>query len=208
MSLALAAGLGFCSASLLRDLQVMRSPSANPNIQPGPVDIGFAQFMTAHHDQAVTLCQIVLARGNSKVSAIANSILVEQLMEMGRMQGWLSLWGKPLIPTSRHMDWLLAGRTPPDATLLRYVADCNVSPGGMKGLATNVELNRLRELDGDVRDRFFLQLMIRHHAGALPMAEFAAQNADTPVTRGIAGLDMIEQSKELGTLQMLLQTRG
>jgi hypothetical protein len=47
--------------------------------------------------------QIVLARGNSKVSAIARSIEVAQLMDLGRLQGWLSLWGKPLIPTSKRM---------------------------------------------------------------------------------------------------------
>ena len=100
---------------------------------------------------------------------------------------------------------MLSGKTPLDGTLLRYIADCNASPGGMPGLATSDELNRLRELDGDARDQLFLQLMIRHHTGALPMAQFAARNADTPLIRGTAALDQIEQSKEVGTMQMLLQ---
>lgn len=79
---------------------------------------------------------------------------------------------------------------------MSYITDCNASPGGMVGLATTEELNRLRDLEGDARDRLFLELMIRHHQGALPMAQFAAQNADTSLVRGLAMQDIIEQGKE------------
>lgn len=204
LSLVLAAALGFAAAWLLHGPRFSAAPPAASS-RPGPVDIGFAQFMASHHDQAVTLCQIVLAHGHSRVRPIANTMLAAQLLEMGRLQGSLSLWGEPLTPTRRPMEWLLQGAVAPDAALLRYVADCRAAPGGMKGLATSEELNRLRELDGDAGDRLFLQLMIRHHAGALPMAEFAAHNAGTPMIRGVAGLDLIEQGQEVGVMQLLLE---
>jgi uncharacterized protein (DUF305 family) len=103
------------------------------------------------------------------------------------------------------MSWLLAGRTPPDAALLRYIAECDASPGGMAGMASADDLNRLRDARGDARDRLFLQLMIRHHAGALPMAQFAAANAHTRLIRQLAQVDLIEQSKELSEMQLMLQ---
>jgi uncharacterized protein (DUF305 family) len=136
---------------------------------------------------------------------LANAIQATQLFEMGQMRGWLSLWNKPLIPTSKRMEWLLKGRILPDAAVLRYIADCNASPGGMVGLVTTEEFNRLRSLEGGARDQLFLELMIRHHQGAQPMAQFAAQSADTSLVRGMAALDVVEQSKELRAMQLRLQ---
>ncbi|MDR3414600.1 MAG: DUF305 domain-containing protein [Nevskia sp.] len=75
----------------------------------------------------------------------------------------------------------------------------------MPGLATNDELNRLRSLDGDPRDRLFLQLMTRHHQGALPMAHFAAHNAGTTAVRTLATQIEVQQLEELGVMAMLQQ---
>jgi uncharacterized protein (DUF305 family) len=169
------------------------------------VDIGYAQFMSVHHDQAVTMCQIVLARGTSAVGELASEILTAQLLEMGQLRGWLQAWKQPLLPTSRQMTWLLNGKTTPDPELLRYIADCDASPAGMTGLATSDELNQLRERDGQARDRLFLELMIRHHSAALPMARFAARNADTSLIKSAAQLDLVEQSAELNGMQLQLR---
>ena len=169
---------------------------------PGAVDVGFAQFMRGHHDQAVVMTQILLDHGSTKLAGLARSIQAAQLIEIGEMKGWLLLWGKPLLPASTSMDWMLLGRTPPDATLNRYLLDCR-SAGGMPGLATSDELNTLRKLDGDERDHLFLQLMMRHHQGALPMAHFAAINAETPVVRTLAAQIEVQQMEELGAMAMM-----
>ncbi|MDB5978464.1 MAG: hypothetical protein JWR07_5224 [Nevskia sp.] len=169
---------------------------------PGPVDIGFAQFMRGHHDQAVVMTRILLDHGPTRLVGLARSIQSAQLIEIGEMKGWLLLWGKPLLPATAAMNWMLLGRTPPDATLTRYLADCN-SAGGMPGLATSDELNQLRSLDGDQRDRLFLQLMTRHHQGALPMAHFAALNAETLAVRALAAQIEVQQMEELGAMALL-----
>jgi len=169
---------------------------------PGAVDVGFAQFMRGHHDQAVVMTQILLDHGSTKLAGLARSIQAAQLIEIGEMKGWLLLWGKPLLPASASMDWMLLGRTPPDATLNRYLLDCR-SAGGMPGLATSDELNTLRKLDGDERDHLFLQLMMRHHQGALPMAHFAAINAETQVVRTLAAQIEVQQMEELAAMAMM-----
>ena len=173
---------------------------------PGAVDVGFAQFMRSHHDQAVVMTQILLDHGPTRLAGLARSIQTAQLIEIGEMKGWLLLWGKPLLPASVGMNWMLLGKTPPDATLTRYLADCR-SAGGMPGLASSDELNTLRQLDGDERDRLFLQLMMRHHQGALPMAHFAALNAETPAVRTLAAQIEVQQMEELGAMALLTRER-
>ena len=172
---------------------------------PGAVDIGFSQFMRSHHDQAIVMTQILLAHGATRLDGLARSIQSAQLIEIGEMKGWLLLWGKPLLPSKSTMDWMLLGRHPPDAGLTRYLADCRAAPGGMPGIATSEELNRLRALDGDARDRLFLELMTRHHQGALPMAGFAAVNAESAVVRSLAAQMQMQQIEELGVMAMLMR---
>lgn len=167
---------------------------------PGLVDVGFTQSMRSHHDQAVVMTQILLDRGSTRLASLARSIQAAQLVEIGEMKGWLLLWNKPLLPATTAMDWMLLGKTPPDAALSRYLADCRSAPGGMPGLATSEELNRLRGLDGDARDHLFLELMIRHHQGALPMAHFAAFNAETTVVRTLAAQIEVEQLQETAAM--------
>ncbi len=171
------------------------------------VDVGFAQFMGSHHDQAVVMTQILLDHGTSKLGGLARSIQTAQLIEIGEMKGWLLLWGQPLLPATRSMDWMLLGKAPPDAELARYLLDCRSAAGGMPGLASSEELNRLRALDGDERDRLFLQLMIRHHQGALPMAHFAARNAQQPAVRSLAAQMVFQQTEELSAMSLLLRAR-
>lgn len=173
----------------------------------GPIDVGFAQSMNAHHDQAIVMSQIMLSHGSTKLIGLAKSIETAQLLEIGQMKGWLMLWGKPLLPSTRGMDWMQLGKAPPDAALAKYLLDCRASPGGMPGLATSNQLNELRRLDGDERDRLFLQLMIAHHAGALPMAQFAAHNGENVVVRSLAAQMVMQQAEEIQAMTLLLRSK-
>jgi uncharacterized protein (DUF305 family) len=174
-------------------------------VEAGPVEVGFAQFMSLHHDQAVVMAQTLLNGGTTRLGGLADSIASAQLLEIGQMRGWLRLWGKPLLPATREMDWMLLGKSPPDAALSRYLLDCQSAPGGMPGLATVDELNQLRALDGEARDQLFLQLMIRHHQGGMPMAYFASRNTDIPAVRTLAAQITVQQTEELGTMLRLLR---
>ena len=203
LALMLLAGAGLTAAGY--HFAALAHPAA-AIAAPGPVDVGFTQSMRSHHDQAVVMTQILLDHGSTKLAGLARSIQSAQLIEIGEMKGWLLLWGKPLLPATSAMDWMLLGRAPPDASLSRYLADCRAA-GGMPGLATSDELNTLRQLDGDARDRLFLQLMMRHHQGALPMAHFAALNSETPVVRTLAAQIEVQQMEELGAMAMMGRER-
>lgn len=174
-------------------------------LRPGPVDIGFAQFMSVHHDQAVMMTQIILAHGTDPLNAAASSMQRAQLLEIGQMRGWLMLWNKSLLPTTRSMDWMLAGSTALGPELLRYLSECKSAVSGMPGLASTEELNRLRQEQGVSRDQLFLRLMIRHHQGALPMARFAVGNARIPEVRALAAQIIFDQTAEMDRMAKLLR---
>ncbi|MDM4769952.1 DUF305 domain-containing protein [Solimonas sp. SE-A11] len=170
---------------------------------PSAVDVGFAQFMRSHHDQAIVMTEILLADRSSKLAGMASAMQAAQLIEIGQMKGWLLLWDKPLLPASDSMDWMLLGQQPPSEALNRYLIACRNSPGGMPGLATAEELQRLHTLQGDERDRLFLQLMVKHHQGGLPMAQFAVDNARAPAVRLLAAQMVVEQTREMATMALM-----
>ncbi|TJY63229.1 DUF305 domain-containing protein [Sinimarinibacterium sp. CAU 1509] len=202
LGIAVLAGL---TAAFALGQRLGQARTATATAEAGPVEIGFAQFMSLHHDQAVVMAQTLLNSGTTRLGGLASSIASAQLLEIGQMRGWLGLWGKPLLPATREMDWMLLGKVPPDAALSRYLLDCQSAPGGMPGLASSEELNQLRALDGDARDALFLQLMIRHHQGGLPMAHFASLNTDIPAVRTLAAQITVQQIEELNTMLLLLR---
>lgn len=166
--------------------------------RPSAVDVGFAQFMSIHHQQAISMAQIMLSGTDATpLKRMSQNIAYSQLRELGKMEGWLRLWGENPFPSSKKMSWMLLGKEPPSKALLQYLIDCENSPAGMTGLATVAELDELRHLEGRPKDQQFLQLMLAHHMGGLPMAQFAAQNATTNVVREIASLMAMEQAEEV-----------
>lgn len=172
---------------------------------PGPIDIGFAQSMMLHHQQAIGMAMLILdASPPSPLATLARQIATAQLVELGEMRGWLRLWDAPWVAERPGMDWMRLGRTPPDAALLQYLLDCQQTPTGMVGLATPEAVDRLRQLEGRERDAHFLRLMQAHHEGGLPMARFAATEAKVPVVRELAARIVLEQSEELYRIQRTL----
>lgn len=168
------------------------------------VDVGFAQSMIEHHQQAIVMAKLMLDGRPSALRAMAQSIADSQLVELGEMRGWLSLWDRPLVPAQRGMGWMLLAAASPDAQLDAYLLDCGRSPSGMVGLASDEALERLRGLDGLERDRQFLRLMLAHHQGAIPMARFAAAAARHAAVRELATRIAAEQSEEIGRLDLSL----
>lgn len=70
----------------------------------GSIDVGFAQDMSVHHLQAVTMAG--WARDHSADPAIrvlAFDIESTQQAQVGMMAGWLNLWSQPTLPSGQYM---------------------------------------------------------------------------------------------------------
>lgn len=175
---------------------------------PGPVDIGFTQDMSAHHAQAVEMAGIALLRStDTDVRRLAYDIMTTQQAQVGRMQGWLQWWGKPAQSVDGYMGWMTE---PQGGHEHGTSAEHHMSgpAASMPGMASAEELAALRRADPADLDRMFLQLMLRHHRGGLPMIEYAAQHAETTAVSTLAATMAATQTNESQLITTLLTARG
>jgi uncharacterized protein (DUF305 family) len=177
------------------------------------VDAGFARDMSRHHLQAVEMANLALTRSqDAEVQRLAFDISSTQTNQVGRMQGWLSLWGLPLT-SSEVMAWMddpaMGGHDMAGHDMAAMSGTAAADDGAvMPGMATETELSRLRALSGTPFDVLFLQLMIRHHEGGLEMAQYGEQHAAEPAVRGLAGSIVAAQTAETATMEQMLGVRG
>ncbi len=63
-------------------------------------DVMFAQHMIPHHQQAIEMSDMILAKQgiDPRVLELANQIKAAQGPEIEQMQGWLKGWGQPMMP--------------------------------------------------------------------------------------------------------------
>ena len=182
------------------------------------VDVGFLRDMSVHHEQGVLLAHLVqLNGGRSEVASIGYDIEYQQTSQIGQMGGFLQLWGYSLNNLGPVMTWMssagghemagMPGMTGSDPMAVMTTMDAaSVAAGAiMPGMATNAEVDVLKTLRGDASDAYFLQLMIRHHEGGVPMMDYAATYATNPVVKNMA-LKMAQgQVAEIGSMTQLLQ---
>jgi uncharacterized protein (DUF305 family) len=174
------------------------------------VDAGFAWDMSRHHLQGVQMANLATGRSHDPlILSLASDISATQTNQVGRMQGWLSLWGLPNTSSRPPMQWM--GGNP--ATQMSGMQMAGMSMSGsagdlMPGMATQQELDQLASLSGTAFDVQFLRLMIRHHQGGLRMAQYTEQHAEVSAVRTLARSIAETQTAEVQTMAQLLSERG
>jgi uncharacterized protein (DUF305 family) len=167
--------------------------SGLPSMSTSSVDAGFARDMSTHHTQAVTMAGY--ERDNttdSKLRILAFDIETSQQFQVGEMQGWLDAWNLPRNTTT-PMAWM------------GMAMGANAL---MPGMATPDQMNKLESLHGKPLDVLFLQLMIHHHQGGLPMAKYALAHAKSQYVRDLAQAMINAQSAEIITMEQMLRALG
>ncbi|MFI1465332.1 DUF305 domain-containing protein [Nocardia carnea] len=184
---------------------VLLAPDTTGDASPaGPVDIGFAQDMSAHHAQAVEMSGIALnGSTDPDIRRLAFDILTTQQGQIGRMQGWLQMWDAPASATGGHMTWMPQEEHGGDGH-----DHSGAGMAAMPGMATTDELRQLRAARGAQLDTLFLQLMLRHHQGGVPMLEYGAEHAETTEITTLAGQMLPAQEGESRLMTKMLADRG
>lgn len=139
----------------------------------------FAEMMIPHHQQAIVMSEIALARSdNPEVRELANKIISAQSQEITLMESWV--------------DQMNHG-----------------SHGGhsMSGMATEEELAQLDSLSSPEFDELFLKLMIAHHEGALDMVQML-DGTTNPDAKKLAEDIVRVQQEEIDLMKQLLQQLG
>lgn len=144
-------------------------------------DIAFAQGMIPHHKQAIEMADIALKKpsASAEVRKLATAIRKAQDPEIKTMTGWLTSWGAPTSMPS------MSGH------------------GGhqMDGMMTPAEMSGLKKADGKAFDRQWMQLMIKHHQGAVKMAGDVKKTTRDPQVRAMANAIIKGQNAEIRTMR-------
>lgn len=155
-------------------------------------EAGFARDMIVHHAQAVEMAEIVRDRtGSDEMRTLASDVALTQQGQIGQMQGWLAVWG--LLPTRDEpaMSWM-----------------GEPTEGRMPGMAAPAEIQELRDASSEDADALFLELMVPHHQGALPMADAILERTDRPEVEQLARAISAAQTVEIQAMQEMLQNMG
>lgn len=170
--------------ALIGAVLALSFPAGQPG--EGSREVRFVREMTGHHAQAVDMATRIRERSRERtLRSVALDITLSQQEQIGQMRGWLTLWGLP---------WGGVGMTAEHARMM--------------GMATPEELQRLDTLPVNEAEKLFLQLMIRHHQGALSMVEPVLKAKVRPEVRTLARQISGSQAGEIRLMTGMLRARG
>jgi uncharacterized protein (DUF305 family) len=184
----LAVAVGFLGFAVALVVTRDRPPGADS------VDVGFLQDMLTHHEQALGVATVTIARGEDPVvRSFAREVLTEQGYETGVMTQKLNDWGYSRQDRSdQAMAWM----------------DMAVPVADMPGLLSREELDQIDSASGRELDALFLEKMAEHHRGGLHMAQYAAEHASDADVRALAARMVRNQSGEINEYRLAAQQRG
>lgn len=142
-------------------------------------DVSFAQNMVMHHQQAIEMSDMVLAKSevNAKVTELAQKIKDAQQPEIDTMNGWLKTW--------------------------------NASSGmshDMGGMMSESDMGDLKDASGADAGKLFLTQMITHHQGAIDMANEEIKTGKNTDTVALAKKIVTDQTAEIATIKRMLSS--
>ncbi|WP_235910288.1 DUF305 domain-containing protein [Deinococcus kurensis] len=160
-----------------------------PRLTPpaeGSREVRFVREMIQHHTQAIDMAtRIRDTTTNAELRTLALDIMLGQQEQIGQMRGWLTLWGRP---------WGGEGMSAEHARMM--------------GMATQAEVARISAQPEKQAEVTFLQLMTRHHQGALAMVPPALEPGVRPEVQALARQIQAAQSAEITLMTRLLKDRG
>jgi uncharacterized protein (DUF305 family) len=119
-------------------------------------DVAFATMMIPPQIQARVMADMAVKQGtNTNVRALAPKIKTAQGPQIARMSGWLTGWGAPV----------------PGCEAGQGMSGMSGLGGQTGGMMSGQKMTDLGGASGSAFDRMWLQMMIRHHRGAVAMAK-------------------------------------
>ncbi|WP_455353264.1 DUF305 domain-containing protein [Streptomyces sp. SYSU K217416] len=147
-------------------------------------DVAFATGMIPHHRQAVEMAGLAETRAlSAEVRKLAGEIKKAQAPEIKTLSGWLTSWGEE-VPAEDEGGGHAGHST--------------------SGMMTPQEMDTLEKSSGNAFDTAFLELMVKHHQGAVEMAKTEQADGAYRPAKDMAGDIVTSQSAEIARMNRLL----
>ncbi|MEV0674036.1 DUF305 domain-containing protein [Mycobacterium sp. NPDC050441] len=192
---------------------VATTPQASGNADNSAhndADVMFAQHMIPHHQQAVEMSDVLLAKPgiDARVTDLATQIKGAQAPEIAQMQGWLKQWGNPPMPPmpqQGHGDMGHGNMGPGDMPARQ--GDMPAMQGdmpAMQGMVSETDMTALRNAQGAEAAKLYLTHMIAHHEGAITMAQDEIKDGQYSAAVEMARTIVKTQQQEIDTMRQIL----
>ena len=154
-------------------------------------DVMFSQHMIPHHQQAVEMSDVLLAKQgiDPRVTDLATQIKGAQAPEIEQMQGWLKQGGNPPMPPMSQQGHGDMGHGDMPA---------------MQGMVSEADMTALRNAQGAEAAKLYLTHMIAHHEGAITMAQDEIKDGQYPAAIELAHAIVDTQQQEIDTMRQIL----
>ena len=171
-------------------------------------EAGFSRDMQVHHAQAIEMAmEIYRKTEDDELRVMSYDIATGQAGQRGEMYDWLVQWGLPQTGDPM-MQWMAESSVDHDHGSSAGEAMSEDEARAAMGMASAEELTALRTATGKEADCLFLELMIRHHEGAIPMAEALLELGSDPRALQVAEAIQSGQTAEIDAMKSIQQRLG
>ena len=187
-TLATALFLAGCTGTSMEGMDGMNGnePSTGMSAEATDVDFNdadatFAMEMIMHHQQAIEMSDVLLAKNDvaPEVISLAERIKAAQQPEIDTMNDWLASWGRETMGSMGSMD-------------------------SMGGMMSEEDMTALEDASGPAASSLFLEQMIVHHEGAIEMAQAQLTDGQNPDAVELAQKIINDQTAEIAEMEQLL----
>ena len=146
-------------------------------------DVMFAQMMLPHHEQAVEMSEMLLAKDNvpAEVADFAQQVIDAQGPEIERMNAMLTAWDAEPMADMEGMGH-----------------------GGMSGMMSDQDMAALEQAQGTEAARLYLEQMTAHHEGAVDMAQDEVDSGQNTQAVALAEPVITAQEAEIAEMEQML----
>ena len=166
-----------------------------------------------------------------RVVDLAKQIKAAQGPEIQQMQTWLSQWGMPTMPmmpggsmpgtkmpgdggmpsqsmmpspsTTPSQSMMPSPSRAPGQSMMPGMPGMSGMPG-MDGMMSDEDMTALQNAEGVEASKLFLTQMIKHHQGAISMAQNEINTGQYPEATAMARSIVTSQQQEIDTMTKLL----
>jgi len=196
-ALAATVNLAACGTTGSEQAQPSTTTSVSATEAHNDADATFALHMIPHHQQAIEMSDMVLSKQglDPRIVELATRIKAEQQPEINAMQSWLKQWQLPTEGMQPSEGMSPHGGMPGMDTM-----------PGMAGMMSEQDMTALQNAQGTEAGTLFLKQMIRHHQGAITMAQNEVDNGRYPAALEMARAIIVDQQAEIETMNEILAT--
>lgn len=179
-----------------------QAPGNADNSAHNNADVMFAQHMIPHHQQAVEMSDVLLAKPgiDARVTELATQIKGAQAPEIAQMQGWLKQWGNPPMPPMPQQGHGDMGH----GDMGQGAMPAMPAMPAMQGMVSEADMTALRNAQGAEAAKLYLTHMIAHHEGAITMAQDEIKDGQYSAAVEMARTIVKTQQQEIDTMRQIL----